>query len=512
MTERPGAAARAYHDATKHSQESLHRNPHYLDFENQPLPFKIYSTLEPLPLPPEHPPIETPALQALARIAEQEVGTDEEPSQAPDLAALARVLFFSAGITKKKSYPGGEMYFRAAPNTGALYHIDLYLVCGELPGLEAGVYHFGPQDFALRRLRAADCRAVLVEATGGEPSIARAPAILVSASTYWRNAWKYQARAYRHCFWDAGTLHANLLAIATSEELRPRITTGFADAPVERLLGLDPAREGALTLVALGRGGESPPAVAELPDLELETTPLSHTEVDYPDIRAMQASSSLASGKDAAAWRAASVVGSTAPVEGRSIPLTPIPDDRLPPESIGHVIRRRGSTRAFDPDASISVEQLATVLDRASVPLPGDLGGPLVDLYLIVHAVDGLAPGAYVHHPDSRSLELIREGEFRGAAGRLGLFQELPADAAVNVYSLADLDAVLGARGDRGYRAAQLEGGIRGGLMYLTAYALRFGATGLTFLDDEVTEFFEPHARGKSVMFLTALGRSVRRG
>ncbi len=162
MTERPGAAARAYHDATKHSHESLHRNPHYLDFENQPRPFKIYPTLEPLPLPPEHPPIETPALQALARIAEQEVGTDEEPSQAPDLAALARVLFFSAGITKKKRYPGGEMYFRAAPNTGALYHIDLYLVCGELPGLEAGVYHFGPQDFALRRLREADCRAVLV--------------------------------------------------------------------------------------------------------------------------------------------------------------------------------------------------------------------------------------------------------------------------------------------------------------------------------------------------------------
>ena len=48
--------------------------------------------------------------------------------------------------------------------------------------------------------------------------------------------------------------------------------------------------------------------------------------------------------------------------------------------------------------------------------------------------------------------------------------------------------------------------------MYLTAYALRFGPTGLTFLDDEVTKFFEPHARGKSPMFLTALGRSVRRG
>ena len=46
----------------------------------------------------------------------------------------------------------------------------------------------------------------------------------------------------------------------------------------------------------------------------------------------------------------------------------------------------------------------------------------------------------------------------------------------------------------------------------IAAYAQRFGATGLTFLDDEVTEFFSPHARGKSVMFLVALGRSRRRG
>jgi len=76
----------------------------------------------------------------------------------------------------------------------------------------------------------------------------------------------------------------------------------------------------------------------------------------------------------------------------------------------------------------------------------------------------------------------------------------------VNVYSLADLGQVLARFGNRGYRAAQLEGGITGERMYLAAYAQRFGATGLTFFDDEVTEFFGPHAAGKSVMFLVALG------
>ena len=210
-----GGVARAYHQGTKHSEESLRRDQHFLDFGNQPIPFKLYTGLEPLPLIQEWTPQEFPALDAL-QLGMQGIRTTE---RLLNRSALSRLLYLSAGITKRKRYTGGEMYFRAAPNTGALYHIDLYLICAELPELEAGVYHFAPHDFALRRLRPGDQRSVLVEASGAEPAIAQAPVILASASTYWRNAWKYQTRAYRHCYWDAGTLHANLLAAATVEQL-----------------------------------------------------------------------------------------------------------------------------------------------------------------------------------------------------------------------------------------------------------------------------------------------------
>ncbi len=355
---------------------------------------------------------------------------------------------------------------------------------------------------------------MLVEASGGEPALARSPVIVVSASTYWRNAWKYQARAYRHCFWDAGTLHANLLAVATSERLQPSIVVGFADRPVEQLLGLDVAKEGALTLVALGSSDAPPQAPAPLHDLALDTEPLSRSEVDYPAIREMHAASSLATGADAAVWRKAPCVRPLPAVKGRCLSADPLPAEKLPVESLESVIRRRGSTRAFERGSSLSLAELSTALERASAPLPTDFSAApstaLVDLYLIVHAVEGVPAGAYFYSSERGALELLREGDFRVTAGRLGLHQQLPADAAVNVYCLTDLEAVLEARGNRGYRAVQLEGGIRGGLLYLAAYALRFGATGLTFLDDEVIEFFSPHARGKSVIFLTALGRSVR--
>ena len=75
------------------------------------------------------------------------------------------------------------------------------------------------------------------------------------------------------------------------------------------------------------------------------------------------------------------------------------------------------------------------------------------------------------------------------------------------LYFLADLDRVLERYGNRGYRAAQLEAGVMVGNAYLCAHSLGLGATGMTFYDDDVAEFFSPHADGKSMMFLAALGK-----
>ncbi|HXG49960.1 MAG TPA: SagB family peptide dehydrogenase [candidate division Zixibacteria bacterium] len=503
-------AAWNYHNATKHSYRSVQAGPHFLDWDNQPLPFKLYPKLEPIRLPEHLASAGVPALDAIAA-AEGASGAPAIPS----LQALAEILYLAAGITKRKRYPGGEILFRAAACTGALYHIDLYPICGELPGLAAGVYHFGPHDFSLRRLRSGDYRSAVAAACGAEPAISEAPVIVASASTYWRNAWKYRARAYRHCYWDNGTILANLLAAASARRLRARIVLGFEDALVGRLLGLDPLREGTLSLVALGEG--SPVSATGAPAIEeasFETEPLSRSEVDYPEIRAMHEASSLESGAEAAVWREraretepAAEPGPT----GKLVPLEPLGESELPRDSLEEVVQRRGSTRRFAREA-IGFRQLSTMIERATRPIPGDFtAAPLNDLYLIVNAVDGLVPGAYVYRRAERALELLKEGDFRSEAGYLGLGQEIPADCSVNVYFLADLHRVLGRFGNRGYRAALLEAAITGGRLYLAAYALGLGASGLTFFDDDVIDFFSPHASRKSVMFLVALGKSASR-
>jgi SagB-type dehydrogenase family enzyme len=510
MTNRNPKAAWAYHDGTKHSHASLYADPHYLDWDNQPLPFKVYQDLEALPLPRDLPSSGVAALSAVAAAAPASTA-----SAMPSLAQLASLLYFSAGITKRRQYPGGEILFRAAACTGALYHIELYLVCGELTDLEAGVYHFAPGDFALRRLRQGDYRGVLVEATGGESSVATAPLTVICTGTYWRNAWKYRARTYRHCFWDTGTLLANLLAVSAAHTWPARVVMGFVDATVNRLLGLDVEQEVALTLVTLGHDPQAQPSMPPpLEPLQLATVPLSKAQVDYPDIRAIHAASSLDQATEVAAWRGPPPAQRSPAPSGELYPLRPLGDADLPTETIEQVILRRGSSRRFSR-TPLSFAQLSTILQAATQGIPADfLGAPqdrLNDLYLIVNAVDDLPTGLYVLRREQPTLELLRRGNFRRDAGYLGLMQDIPADASVDVFFLTDLHMVLARYGNRGYRAAQLEAGIMGGKLYLAAYAQRLGASGLTFFDDDVTHFFSPHAAGKSVMFLVALGKGTRR-
>jgi SagB-type dehydrogenase family enzyme len=512
-------AAWQYHSGTKHSYVGMHMNPHFLDWENMPLLFKIYPTLEVTRLPRDFRETGKAALSAIA------AGSGLAEAEAvPDFETLARLLFFSAGVTRSRKHEQGETFFRAAACTGALYEIELYVVCTDLrskdlavhdaPALPAGVYHFGAAEFGLRQLRPGDFRAALAEATGSDSSVAHAPVTIVCTGTYWRNAWKYRSRTYRHFGWDNGTILANLLAMSAASNLPARIVTGFVDSQVNALLGLDTKREVAFSMVPVGQQQAEPPNPPPMPALDLPIVAYSKEEIDYPAMRRMHEASGLDSPGEAAAWWGKTPLHELPPPKGSTTQLR-IPDQSsIAQDTIEQVISRRGSTRQFSRE-SITLPQLALMLDRATGGIAADFlepfGSHLNDLYLIVNNVEGLAAGAYVYHRERTLLELLKPGDFRDKAGYLGLEQQIPADAAVDVFFLADLKRILERYGNRGYRAVQLEAGIMGGKLYLAAYAQRLGASGLTFYDDDVVSFFSPHARGKSAVFLMALGRSAPR-
>jgi SagB-type dehydrogenase family enzyme len=473
-----------------------------LDWETKPLPFKVYPALEPIRLPTDLPALTADTFAALAP------GAPPARPAPLDLERLAALLFFSAGVMRVKTYPGGaQIHFRAAASTGALYQTEAYVVAGAVEGLEPGVYHFSPGDFSLRRLRAGDFRGAVALAAADD-AVAAQPASVILSAIYWRNTWKYQARGYRHLFWDSGTLLAQLLAVARALDLPARLITGFVEAQLNGLLGLDAEKEGALVVVPVGAAGPvaaAPPVIATLAP---EVIPLSAREVDYPLLRDAYDNSSLDSEAEVIDWR-----------EGRGLPsrsdvgmhgLTPLP---VPLEAAGRslaeTIAKRGSTREFSGEA-ITAEALSSALHHATHAFPADVPAGLVDLYLNLHAVTGLDPGAYAYDRGAHALVRLRAGDVREASAFLCLEQALGGTSSATVFFLADLARGLERWGNRGYRLANLEAGLIGGRLYLGAYGQRFGASGLTFYDRAVVDFFSPHAAGKDAIFVTALGRSVR--
>ena len=436
-----------YHQATKHRPGRPSTSPYGLESSNQPHPFKAYPALEPSPPPPD----------------------------------LERLLRLGAGVHPRRGGPR----FRTFMSAGALHPIELYVAA------DSGLAHYHPGDGMLRRLRDADPRVALARAAAA-PALAEAAAVLVLTGILWRTAWKYGARGWRHVFWDAGAMLANLLALAGDEGLTPRLQVAFADDEVAEVLGVEAIREAPVALLGVGRSASSR-GPQRLPSVHHRASPLSPREHRFPEAEEAHVASSLRSTDEVRTWRDAA--------QG----LGPWPGEAPPPPSLDEAILRRGSARDFTPEA-VPSDELAAVLEWAGSAVAGDLP-PLCSTFVIAHAVEGLEPGAYRIEPPFRP-ERVREGARRRETAHLCLDQAHGGSAAAAVFFTADLDRVSAALGDRGYRAAQLDAGIRAGRTSLGAYARGLGATGLTFYDDEVRAFLSTR---QEPMMCVALGVDARR-
>lgn len=543
-----------YHEATKHSEASLMTSRHYLDFNNKPIPFKIYLELPSISLPISFPTPEVNALSCISGMINQRSHHDtnglttttktsrnsNNSSNSPELDAenLAEILFFSAGITREMKYPYGNYYMRAASATGALYPIELYVVCDDISSdLVAGVYHFSPADFSLTQIRKGTYKRYLAAAANNH-DIANSAITVVFTSFAWRNAWKYQARSYRHWFWDSGVIAANLLATTYAMRLPTRIITGFLDDNVNMLLCLEDQREAAIAMASIGAGSSKDTIAPSQQENEVDRISFlripkiralsKRGEINYPEIWELNQASKLTSKQEIEGWisnahrhhqllSAASHRSQDRGTGSDNINITPneLEEGIKNSRSLKETILWRGSSRRF-ARSNISLTTLKTILYNSSRGVPMDIfrdGNSLLGIYFIANGVDDLTPGAYFYNRNgsvtssNTSIEKIKEiASSRNISSYLCLGQSLFRDASVVFFLMTDLQAVLRSLGNRGYRASQFEAGIIAGKIYLAAYALGIGASGSTFFDDAVTEAFSPHASNKSTMIAVGVG------
>lgn len=480
-------SARRLHESTKHGThppdpESL-VDYRRLDPHNVPEPFKEYPDVETIELPRQLVASSTPATAVLS-------GLKGETSRL-DAELLSTLLFLSAGVTRVMARPDRPVYFRAAMSAGNLHPVEVYLVVGDesVAGVDEGVYHFSPLEFALRTLRDGDLRGAL-----GVGS----PMAMVLTGIPWRTSWKYGERGWRHLYWDAGTMLANLLAMADAHGLEHRTLLGFDDRATGDLLGIGGVTEMPLAIVEIGKHEEPVSPPGELGPPPPDVGEIAPNPIRFPLLEEAQQDSNLVPG-EVEAWRSAgSSVAAPAPAQ---VPAPEGFDDR-----IEEVVLRRGSTRKMRPQ-EVPASHLEWPLAAASRAAGIDAipEGTLLEHYVNVHSVDGLDPGAYRHAGDV--LELVRTvAGVREQSASLCLGQPLGGDSAYTAFHCAELEPLFSSLGPRGYRVAQLEAGVVSGRLALCAFALDLGATGLTFFDDAVASYFETAAQP---MLVTSVGVPV---
>ena len=331
------------------------------------------------------------------------------------------------------------MFTRAAGSAGARFPLEVYVAARGVAGLTDGVHWYDPVEHALRQV--------------GPPAADGGTTVVVTGVP-WRTGWRYAERGFRHVFWDAGTMLAQMCAAARSAGVPERLYLRFPDADVTGLVGADGVQEFPVALLTLD---EDAPSTRAGGDVVVAGT-VDEDPLEFPLVTA-----ALRAGD-------AGDLGSPEPEEeplGLAVPDSPPLDT---------VILQRGSTRLMLRGAALSQELLEFAM-AASVR------GVQDPQYLVVNAVDGLEPGLY--RWPTVSGDPLRAGNLRDYMTHLCVGQDLGGDASFVVLSCADV-AVLN---DRDYRSAQLRAGLVEGRLHLAAYALGAGASGMTFYDSEVPEF-----------------------
>ena len=272
ISDRNGVAA-GFNEATKLQ---------YINLSNKPPLYKVYPGLRAIPLPDvaTESNLDMSTLRAIRGAAEP----DSDARQL-SLYTLAELLYHAAAVIRRRTLRDGEVHYRAAASAGALYPTEVYVVCGDLDGLRAGVYHFNPLDFTLARLRNGDLRRWVAAAAQDHAAY---PATLVFTTVFWRSAWKYRERGYRYCYWDLGTIAANLTAAGNATGTPVGLKFGFVDRSLTGYIGIDGLEEAPSLLATIGNpDGMLNPGSGDVPGmLPQESNELAAGALEYPLSRA----------------------------------------------------------------------------------------------------------------------------------------------------------------------------------------------------------------------------------
>jgi SagB-type dehydrogenase family enzyme len=161
---------------------------------------------------------------------------------------FSQILWAAQGITLSTEHH----QFRTAPSAGGLYPVETYIVTNRVEGLKAGTYHYEVPYHGLVLLEEGNFGSRLAEAGLGQKFLDQAAFVFVWSAVIERSKWKYDQRAYRYIYMDAGHIAQNAALAAVSSGLGSCQVAAFFDDEVNRIIGVDGHAETAIYMTAVG--------------------------------------------------------------------------------------------------------------------------------------------------------------------------------------------------------------------------------------------------------------------
>lgn len=528
-----------YHIQTKHHFNRYARALGYLDWANQPDPFRRFKGAQLIRFPllkpdeePVSPPYDSMYQHGLV------------PTQPVTVRTLSRFFEFALGLSAWKKAGESKWALRSNPSSGNLHPTEGYAVFPQLDGLDLipGCYHYAPKEHGL------ECRA---EYSAEQVALLLAPFprgafVFGLTSVHWREAWKYGERAFRYCNHDVGHAIGSARIAAATLGWNMVLLDGVAHHTVAMLLGTDrtgdfadvePEHPDCLAVIwPLGDGRRETVDVKRGEQTQIPLF-LDSTKVKELAECSWYGKANRLSGEHGVHWDIIDEVAEASwktSCEHVSVPLprsvtshvSPLTSHDAP--SAGQIIRQRRSAVSFDGTTSISAatffHMMQRVMPRSDLPqmdrpMPWDVWPhePTIHLVLFVHRVDGLTPGLYVLVRDPQRLSFIQqsmnpeltwtlapgcpvdlplywllEGDARRAAVQVSCHQDIAGDSAFSLGMLAEFEGCLRKGGAWWYPRLFWESGLLGQVLYLEAEAAGVRATGIgCFFDDPVHEIVE---------------------
>ena len=493
-----------YHERTKHHPNRYAPSLGYMDWANQPDPFRRYegSELRALPLSLD---ASTPSYCTIFE-------PDGIPPAPLNRESLSRLLQFSLGLAAWKSIGSDRWALRCNASSGNLHPTETYLLLPPLAKFNerSSLVHYAPKEHGLECLAEFD-------STFWE-RLPEGSLLLLLTSVIWREAWKYGERAFRYCQLDAG--HAQRAVEVSAAMLGWKV----------RRLDADP---GILeTLSGTGQEKRFPEEEHESVDMLLLITPERCAAVDpaplADDIPGCLHGRANRLSPSHHRWEAIEFAETATRVSGGGSAYDFATLQRHCDTESKSVVLGRRSARAMDfGRATIAKAEFSALMQSVAPKNP--LQTP-VHFVLFIHHVEELPSGLYmlVRNPEhletlkaatrpellwqdsGDGLYLLEAGDFRAQAKFISCSQDIASDSAFSMGMLCEFAPQLQAHGAHRYKELFWECGAIGQQLYLETTSLKLSATGIgCFLDDVLHRMLGLEENGFQSLYHFTIGRAI---